>query len=414
MARAGLTAAGLVAGLVVTACATVHASTTTAGGQLVLGTLVPSTGALSHLGPAETAGIALAVQQIAAAGGVLGQPLITVDGDSGDGYTSIASQTVDRELGRTVTAIVGATGSSVTAEVIDKIVGAGVVLVSPGDGSDKLVADSGRGLYFRLVPPDVEQATVLAGLLKREGRRRIALLHVRDLYGVALAAELAHDIVAGGGHLAVSVEYDGQASDYSAQAAQVVAAVPDAVVVVGTGEAGSLIKALLKAGVGPASVPTYLTDLDLSNVLAQQLPAGAMAGVEGVRAGTAPDPAFLSGLTAATPGLVDLGYAAQAYDAVMMIALAADAARSTSARAIAAQLTQVGTGLDVCTSYQACLALLKAGRTIAYRGASGPLPLAAGGSVTSGTFGAYRFGANNTYPPTGVDYVTAAVRVTAQ
>jgi len=94
---------------------------------LVLGTLVPLNGSLRQFGAAESAGIALAVQQINAAGGVLGQQVVRVEGDSGDAYTNIASQTVDRELARKVTAIVGATGSSVTVEVVDKIVGAGVV-----------------------------------------------------------------------------------------------------------------------------------------------------------------------------------------------------------------------------------------------------------------------------------------------
>jgi len=372
------------------------------------------TGALRHLGPAEAAGIALAIAQINAAGGVLGQPVATVDGDSGDAYTSIASQTVDRELGQKVTAMVGATGSSVTAQVIDKIVGAGVVLVSPGDGTDKLATDPGLGLYFRLVPPDSIQGSVIAHLLKQQGRHRIAVLHVRDLYGAALATELTADVASDGAHVVASVEYDGQAVSYSAQASQVAASSPDAVVLIGTGEATSMIKALLAAGVGPAQVPLYLSDLDLSNVLAQGLPNAVMAGTQGVRAGAAPDPAFLTALAAATPGLVDVGYAAQAYDAVMMIALAADAAHSTTARAIAAQLTQVGTGLIPCTSYVGCLAVLKSDRTVAYHGASGPLPLAAGGSLTSGTFGAYRFGESNTYPEPGFEYFGGAVPATAQ
>jgi ABC-type branched-subunit amino acid transport system substrate-binding protein len=370
---------------------------------------VPQNGSLRHLGPAETAGIALAVQQINAAGGVLGLPVNVIEGDSGDAYTSIASQTVDRELGRKVTAIVGATGSSVTAEVIDKIVGAGVVLVSPGDGSDKLAADPGRGLYFRLVPPDAVQARTLAALLAREGRRSVAVVHVRDLYGAGLAADLTRDVAANGGRVVASIEYDGQGADFAAVATQVVAARPDAVVLVGAGEARSVIQQLVTAGVGPASIPLYLTDLDLSNVLAQGLAAGTMAGAEGVRAGAAPDPAFLAALAAQAPGLVDVGYAAQAYDAVMMIALAADAAGSTSGKAIAAQLSRVGTGLTTCASYRACLALVKARGTIAYRGASGPLPLGSGGSVASGTIGIYRFGATNTYPPTGVSYLAAAV-----
>lgn len=376
---------------------------------LTIGTLVPSTGSLAHLGPPEAAGIALAIKQINAAGGVLGQPVSVIEGDSGDAYTTIASQTVDRELGRKVSAIVGATGSSVTAEIIDKVVASGVALVSPGDTSDLLSTYPAHGLYFRLVPPDTLQAKVLADLLKESGHTSVAVLHARDVYGAGLAADLVADIAASGSTVAASIEYDGQAPDFSAEVAQVAAAAPDALVLVGGGEARAIIAQLITAGVGPATLPLYLTDLDLSNVLAQGLPPAAMNGVEGVRAGAATNPAFLAALTAQSPDLTDFGYAAQAYDAVMMIALAADAAGSTTGKAIATQLSQVGSGPTPCTGYPACLALVTAGRTIAYQGASGPLPIAANGSPTRGTIGIFRFGTAGTYPSTGIDFVTGTV-----
>jgi ABC-type branched-subunit amino acid transport system substrate-binding protein len=321
---------------------------------------------------------------------------------------------VDRELGRKVSAIVGATGSSVTAEIIDKVVASGVALVSPGDSSDQFATYPAHGLYFRLVPPDTMQAQVLASLLKKSGHRSVAVLHVRDLYGAGLAADLATDIAASGGQVTASIEYDGQATDFTAEVAQVAAAAPDAVVLIGGGEAHLIIQQLITGGVGPAAVPLYLTDLDLSNVLAQGLPAAAMSGVEGLRPGAAPDPAFLTALAAQNPDLKDVGYAAQAYDAVMMIALAADAAGSTSGRAIAAQLSQVGNGPSTCSDYLACLALVKAGRTIAYHGASGALPIAADGTPAQATIGIYRFGTTGTYPSTGVDYVAGTVSGTSQ
>lgn len=376
---------------------------------LTIGTLVPTTGDLAHLGPAETAGIALAVKEINDAGGVLGQPVTVVDGDSGDAYSSVASQTVDRELDKKVDAIVGATGSSVTMEVIDKVVGAGVVLVSPGDTSDKLSTYPAQGLYFRTVPPDVLQAKVLSALLTVAGHRDVAILHVRDVYGAGLTLDLAGDVVAAGGKVAASVEYDGQATDFTTAVAQVVAAAPDAVVLVGGGESKAIIEELVRAGIGPSVVPLYLTDLNLSNSLVGGLPAGTMTGVVGTRAGAAPSAAFLAALAAQAPDLTDVGYAAQAYDAVMMIALAADAAGSTKSKAIAQQLLQVGDGPTKCTGYAACLALVRAARTIAYVGAAGPLPLGANGTPTSGTIGVYRFGAAGSYPSAGVDYVAGTV-----
>ena len=54
------------------------------GSPLIVGTLLPQTGSLAQLGPPEIAGVDLAVQDINAAGGVLGQPVQLVEGDSGD------------------------------------------------------------------------------------------------------------------------------------------------------------------------------------------------------------------------------------------------------------------------------------------------------------------------------------------
>src|SRR3954471_12401080 len=66
------------------------------GGPLVIGTLLPLTGSLAFLGPPEVAGVKLAIQDINAAGGVVGQPVQLVEGDSGDASTDTATQTVDR------------------------------------------------------------------------------------------------------------------------------------------------------------------------------------------------------------------------------------------------------------------------------------------------------------------------------
>ena len=69
-----------------------------ADGTLTIGTLLPQTGSLASLGPPEFAGVELAVNDINAAGGVLGKDVALVNSDSGDTATNIASQSVDRLL----------------------------------------------------------------------------------------------------------------------------------------------------------------------------------------------------------------------------------------------------------------------------------------------------------------------------
>ena len=67
-------------------------------GPLKIGSLLPETGNLAFLGPPEFAGVDLAVKEINDAGGVLGQPVEHIRGDSGDTSTDIAQKTVDSHI----------------------------------------------------------------------------------------------------------------------------------------------------------------------------------------------------------------------------------------------------------------------------------------------------------------------------
>ena len=148
-----------VAGLVLTACGGDDGDDTTAepkddttssaapaakgDGTLKIGTLLPQTGSLAFLGPPEFAGVDLAVQDINDAGGVNDTPVEVTHSDSGDTATDTASQSVDRLLSNDVDAVVGAASSSVSLSVIDKIVGAGVLQISPANTSDEKLAAFG-------------------------------------------------------------------------------------------------------------------------------------------------------------------------------------------------------------------------------------------------------------------------------
>src|SRR4051795_10267255 len=134
------------------------ATTNATGNPLIIGTLLPQTGNLAFLGPPEVAGVKLAIQDINAAGGVLGQQVGLVEGDSGDASTDTATQTVDRLRQAGLNAIIGAASSGVTQTVIDRITGAGVLEFSPANTSDIFTTYNDNGLYFRTAPPDLLQA----------------------------------------------------------------------------------------------------------------------------------------------------------------------------------------------------------------------------------------------------------------
>jgi len=165
-------------------------ATAPTGGPLVLGTLLPLTGSLAFLGPPEVAAAKLVIEDINAAGGVLGQPITLIETDSGDTTTDTANVSVDRLLQAGVNVILGAASSGVTKTVIDKITGAGVMQISPANTSDEFTTYNDNDLYFRTAPPDLLQARALADLILDDGNASVSIIALNDPYGTGLAANL--------------------------------------------------------------------------------------------------------------------------------------------------------------------------------------------------------------------------------
>ncbi len=222
------------------------------GEQLVIGTLLPLTGDLAFLGPPEVAGARLAVQEINAAGGVLGQDVRLEEGDSGDATTDTATQTVDRLLQAGVNAIVGAASSGVSLNVIDRITGAGVMQISPANTSDQFTTYNDNGLYFRTAPPDVLQARALADLIAADGNNTVGILARNDPYGTGLAENTVENLLAGGlsEDQVVNITYDPNAANFDSEVQQMVDFNPDAIVVIGFEESSRIIQGLNENGIG--------------------------------------------------------------------------------------------------------------------------------------------------------------------
>jgi ABC-type branched-subunit amino acid transport system substrate-binding protein len=223
------------------------------GGPLVVGTLLPLTGDLAFLGPPEVASAKLAIDELNAAGGVLGQPVQFIEGDSGDASTDTATQTADRLLQSGVNVIVGAASSTVSLTVIDRITGAGVMQISPANTSDQFTNYNDNGLYFRTAPPDVLQARALADMIGDDGNNTVAILARNDAYGTGLADNTRQNLLDQG--LAeddiISVTYDPTAANFDAEIQQMVEFGGDAIVVVGFDESSRILEGLNAQGIGP-------------------------------------------------------------------------------------------------------------------------------------------------------------------
>lgn len=376
---------------------------------LILGTLLPATGDLAFLGPPEFAGVELALEEIDAAGGVLGSPVTYIEGDSGDTTTDIASQTVDSQLAQGVNAIIGAASSGVSLTVIDKITSNGVVQFSPANTAPILTTYADNGLYFRNSPSDVLQGAVIAQSAVDAGITKLAVIARQDPYGEGLAAATVKNFTEAGGTVTSDLLYDPAAPSFEAEVAEIKAGGPEAVAVIGFEETVKLVQEMIKQGVGPGAVQLYLVDGNLSTTAFADFPAGTMDGTIGtVPSGSVDLTTFNERLLAFDPALTDFSYGPQSYDAAMVIALAAQKAGCADGVAIAAALPDVaGNGGEKCTTYADCIALLSAGTEIDYEGVTGSVDFNEFGDLLEGTISINEYSSNTEFAEIGS--VTAIV-----
>ena len=396
--KATLVAVAAVASLVLVSCG----GGNSASGPLKIGSLLPETGSLAFLGPPEFAGVDLAIEEINAAGGVLGENIEHIRGDSGDTSSDIAQQTADSHISAGVSAIVGAASSGVSLSVIDQVTGAGVVQISPANTSPTLSNYADNGFYFRTAPSDVLQGRVLGNLITGDGNEKVGFLTIQDPYGTGLYENAKISIEAGGGSVVANEEFAGGTKNFSAQVDKVLAAAPDAIVVISFDEAKSILPELVKVK-GFAASKVYLVDGNVANYSAD-FTDFSIEGAQGTIPGVVATDEIKAKFLAVNPDLTDFSYAAESYDATILVALAAIAGGAADGATIKANLKAVSEGGEKVTDFATAVQMLKDGKDIDFDGLSGPITFDDNGDPTEAYVGIYKFNADNTNTATKSEY----------
>ncbi|MGC5031455.1 ABC transporter substrate-binding protein [Micromonospora sp. DT229] len=236
-------------------------SAESSGAPLVFGGLLPKSGDLAIAYPPLAAGAALAIREINAAGGVLGEEVVWVDGDDGTN-PAIAKATVARHVRAGVHVMIGAGGSGISAAVLEDVVKAGRILFSPSNTAASLTEVDDRGLYFRTAPPDGLQGRALADVILRDGPHKIAIVARKDSYGEGLQKVVQGELERAGfgGDRVKLLNYqpgeDANAApiDFSEGAKEIKDFGADAVLIIGFGESAAVIRALADAEVPLAAL----------------------------------------------------------------------------------------------------------------------------------------------------------------
>jgi branched-chain amino acid transport system substrate-binding protein len=399
-------AVALVVGLSLAACSgeptptpTPSASPTPTGdGELKIGTLFPSTGGVAFIGPAQVAGVNAAIREINAAGGVNGAPVVAVNRDSGEAASETAEASFAALVAEGVDVVIGPSSSVLAQRLLEPAAAAGVPLISPAATYPQLTVLDEDGMFFRTIPSYPHQAIVLADVFADADVSSVAVVFRDDDLGRSLAEALGVALEASDIELeSVDVAADADAEELASAVTAVGKAEPD-VVVLATPDNGDQTKALITqlsaAGYGAAKL--WLTSQNLADY-SQALPAGLVNGVNGILEGAEADAAFQARIKQEDPGVVDFRYAAEAYDATILAALAAVLAADDGGESIARTLGAASVGGIKCTSFGECVDVLRTQTDIDYDGLSGSTNLDAAGDPARGTYTIVLYNGENKY-----------------
>jgi branched-chain amino acid transport system substrate-binding protein len=380
-------------------------------GTLTIGGLLPQTGDLSFLGPPEEAGAALAISEVNAAGGVLGQPVAWLPGDSGDADPDVANPTVDAHLAANADVILGAASSGISLNVIDKITGACKIQFSPANTSPQFTDYDDDDLYFRTAPSDILQGQVLADLMVADGVANAAILARQDSYGEGLLQYTQAPFEEQGGEVVLDQVYDPEAQSFEAEVDAVVSEDPDALVMIGFEESSRILNSLFEQGFTPDEKQIYLVDGNVGNTLGEDFAEpGVLSGIKGTLPAAELTEDFRGQLLGVDPALTDFSYGPETYDAVIIAALATVAADTDDPAAVAAQINGITRDGTACETYADCVALLEDGEDIDYNGPSGPQEFSQPGEPTAASFAILSYAADtNTIDDAATVYQQASL-----
>jgi branched-chain amino acid transport system substrate-binding protein len=375
----------------------------TSADSLRVGGILPLTGNLAYLGPPETAGVGLAVSDINAAGGVDGSKACYDIQDSGDSTDmSVSTASAGTLVASKPSVVIGAASSSVSLNVVDTFADNKIVQVSPANTAIDLSGYS--PWYFRTAPPDTVQGNALGTLISTDGYSKVGFLVFNDTYGTGLRNAVEDTIKAAGGSCVYGCKGDGDEfpagqTTFSAEVSGVLAAKPDAIVILAFDETKSIIPELKSQGWDMSKI--YLSDGNTADYT-KDFDPGTMTGAQGTIPGADPDQAFKDRINAwAEQGqgaaLKDYAYGAESYDATILAALAAVKGGGTDPATIKANFAAVSgaTGGDECKTYADCLAMLKDGKDIRYTGPSGIGPIDKENDPSSAFVGIYKYNEQN-------------------
>ena len=155
-----------------------------ASDPILLGTISPNTGNLAAYGTAIMNGVNLAVEEINAAGGVLGSQIQVINADD-QGDPTECMNAFNSLVSQGVGLIIGSVTSSCTSAITDSANEEEVVLTSPSSTADSITTED--DYVFRACYADSFQGAIAAAYAKQAGYDKVGMVYcAADTYSKGL------------------------------------------------------------------------------------------------------------------------------------------------------------------------------------------------------------------------------------
>jgi len=347
-----------------------------AGHEINIGVILGFTGPIESLTPDMALGAELAIDEVNAAGTLLGggKVLVSLRADSTCVDSSAAQAAAEALVSNSnVAAIMGADCSGVTAAIANNVaVPNGVVMISPSATSPALSTIEDNDLFFRTSPSDARQGQVLSDVLMDRGVMSIAVTYTNNDYGKGLADAFQASYEAAGGTVTISAAHEDGKGDYSAEVGALAAAGGEMLAVFGYADQGGA--GIIQGALDTGAFDTFVMGDGMKSQSLIDNIGPDLAGSIGTQPGSAGEGAkklaeMLTGIAAVPDG----PFTAESYDAAALIALAIQAGGSADRASIAAQVLNVANapGEQIGVGELAKgLEILANGGEIDYQGAS--------------------------------------------
>lgn len=233
-----------------------------------LGGLAPLTGNVSVYGITTTNGVKMAVEEINAAGGILGMPIkyevLDEKGDVTEATNAYARLVSEYHID----ALIGDVTSKPSISVAQRANDDGMPMITPTGTADAITEQGDT--VFRTCFTDSYQGTAMASFLASQGKKSAAILYDNgDDYSVALTKAFKAEAEKTGMKITAEESFSSTDADFKAQLTKIVASNPEVLYVPAYYETDALIlrqaketgfKGLITGGDGWDGIHTQFKD----------------------------------------------------------------------------------------------------------------------------------------------------------